>query len=146
MHCKKSYIKKKEALDSLVPYKGERKKYEIEQKWKIIQGSFEEQMITVWMERGASFKSATRVYNAEFRAKHSLPRIGVTAICNAMYRCNHMFQSTTAIPQTDSNNLLHRQARFNWFSQFLVRMGVALPTLSENEEESEFSKRLDKEW
>ena len=143
-HCtvKRVIVNKKQSLDSSIGYHGNRKKYEKEQKWKIIQGSFEEHLISVWIERGSSFKTATKVYNAKFRSEFNLPRVGVTAISNAMKRAKHITESTTSIPQTNQDNIIHKQARYNWICQLLVRMGEKIPSV-QNEEDSDFRKRLD---
>ena len=45
-------------------------------------------------------------------------------------------------PQTNSKNLIHRQARYNWYAQLLVRMGCSLPDV----EGSEYRARLKNEW
>ena len=61
---------------------------------------------------------------------------------NAIQRSNHIRVKTKKIPQTDSSNLFHRQARYNWFCQLLARMGHEIPTI----EGSEFRNRLKNEW
>lgn len=143
-HCtvKRVVLDKKQSLDSSIVYKHCRKQYEKEQLWKVVQGTFEEHLLTLWIERGSSFNTATKVYNAKFRAKFNLPRVGVHAIYNAMKRAKHISESTASIPQTNQNNIIHRQARYNWMCQLLVRMGEKIPS-PQNEEESEYRKRLD---
>ena len=56
-----------------------------------------------------------------------------------------MISSTDCIPQTDENNLFHRQARYNWFMQLLARMEVKVDS-HPLDEESEYRKRLKDEW
>lgn len=132
----------KDALDKDCEYDEERQKWQNEDQYKIEKGSFGEHLLSVWKEDGNSFKSFTRNYNSTFRASNHLPRVGIKCIRNAILRMNFIKASTSAVPQTDENNLLHRQARYNWFCQLLVRMGKEMP-LPRNEEESEFRKRLD---
>ena len=67
------------------------------------------------------------MYNAKFRAKYNLPCVGVTTIYNAVKQTEHILEPTASIPQTNDNNLIHWQARYNWFVQLLVRMGEELP-------------------
>ena len=99
----------------------------------------------MYKEQGASYYNTTRTFNAVHCAPLELPKVGVTAIYNAVQRTKHIIASTTAIPQTNEDNLLHRQARYNWLAQLTVRMGGDLPPVQDGEE-SEFRKRLDNEW
>ena len=59
-----------------------------------------------------------------------------------MKQANHITEPTSSIPHTNQNNSIHRQARYNWMCQLLVRMGEKILSPS-NEEESEYRKRLD---
>ena len=107
----------KEALDNDVEYQVERKKYTNEARRKIQQGSYEEHLLTTFLEKGNSYLSSTQVFNASVRAPANLPRIGITAIYNAIKRTNHAVLSTTSIPQNTESNLIHRQARYKWDKQ-----------------------------
>ena len=73
----------------------------------------------------------------------NLPRIGTTAIYNAIQHTKHLISSTTGIQQTDKNNIHHCQARYNWFRQLYARMGET--TTVPLEEETEFTQRFDEQ-
>lgn len=135
----------KECLDNDTEYDPSRKTYTLQQTQKIKKHSFEEDLITTLIESGASLKTTMDVFNGLHQAPRNLPRVGITAIYNAIKRCNFISVSTQKIPQTDENNLLHRQARYNWFMQLLARMGEKVDFHPEDDG-SEIRDRLKAEW
>lgn len=149
LHChstvKNVIMAVKNSLDNDEEYDATRKTYIVPSRWKIQPGGFEEHLVTKYKEQGASYYNTMKSFNATHQAEEELPRVGLTAIYNAIQRTNHIIASTTSIPQTNKGNLFHRQARYNWFCQLLVRMGQKLPT-PEGGEENEFRKRLKPEW
>ena len=135
----------KKSLDDEVEFESKRKNYIVPKRWKIQQGSFEEHLVTLYKEHGNSYYNTTRSFNGVHRSHNQLPQVGVTAIYNAIQRTKHIIASTTSIPQTNEDNLFHRQARYNWLAQLSVRMGKKVP-IPLCGEDSEFRKRLKDEW
>ena len=125
---KNTVLAVKAALDNEEEYNCKRQKFCNEDTQKIKEGSFEQELLTRYMEKGASFQTTMRVFNAVHNAELNLPRTGTKAIYNAVKRTNHITAPTTSIPQTNGSNLFHCQALYNWFSQLLVRMGENIPT------------------
>ena len=142
---KRVILNTKESLDLEIAYDARRKQFQREDNRKIKEDSFEEHLVTRLIENGNRYKTSTKTFNAVHRAPTNLPRIGVKAVYNAIKRTNHIVTSTTDIQQTNENNLLHRQARYNWFCQILVRMGYTIPP-PKNDEEVAFRNRLKDEW
>ena len=93
-------------------------------------------------EGGVSYRTLEDVYNAVIKAPEGKPKVGKKAIYNFIKNTNHIVVKTERVPQINSNNLIHRQARYNWFCQLLVRMGIDLPY----DTESEYRQRLKPEW
>ena len=97
------------------------------------------------MERGNSYETTTRIFNATHQAENRLPKIGLRAIYNTIQRCRHIVASTESTTQSNESNLFHRQARFNWFCQLNVRFGNPIDT-PDIEGVREFRERLKDEW
>ena len=135
----------KKSLDEGLEYEAARKTYTIETRRKIQKNTLEEELLTELMERGNSYQTTTRIFNATHRCEENLPRCGLTAIYNAIQRCRHIIVSTEAIPQTDQNNQFHRQARFNWFCQLHARFGERVETPNVDGV-LEYRERLKDEW
>ena len=76
----------KDALDNDEDYNVECKKYFNEARRKIQQGSYEDHLLTTFLEKGNSCLSSTQVFNASICAPSNLPRMGVIAIYNAIKR------------------------------------------------------------
>ena len=68
--------------------------------------------------------------------------VGLTAVYNTIHRCNYEKARTKNVPQTNIKNEIYRQARYNWFAQFLARLGEKIP----EDDDSEYRKRLKNEW
>ena len=80
--------------------------------------------------------------NALYHAVNELQPVGITTVYNAINLCNYKKVRTQKVMQTNLNNLIFKQARYNCLAQLLVRMGETIP---ENDE-SEFCERLKDEW
>ena len=86
-----------------------------------------------------------QVFNGLHQASSQLPEVGLKAIYNAIHRCKYKVIQTEKLPQTNENNICHRQARYNWFMQLLARMKVKVDDVNSNEK-SEFCERLKDDW
>ena len=135
----------KNSIDVDLEYNSTRKNFIHENKRKIDKSSLEEEMLTELMERGNSYETTTKVFNATHCADNSIPKIGLRAIYNAIQRCRFIVSSTESIPQTDENNQFHHQARFNWFCQLHTRFGGTVET-PHIEGVLEYRERLNNEW
>ena len=148
-HCRTTVthvvLEVKKALDEGLEYDARRKSHTNVKRRKIQKNTLEEELLTELMERGNSYHTTTRLFNATYRYENNLTRCSVTAIYNAIQRCRHIVVSTEAIPQTDQNNQFHRQARFNWFCQLHARFGERVETPNV-EGVLECRERLKDEW
>ena len=75
-------------------------------------------------------------------AVNEMPPVGLTTVYNSINLCNYEKVRTQKVMQSNINNVIYRQARFNWLAQLLARMGGTVP----NNDESEFRKRWKDEW
>mmetsp|Transcript_7261 Transcript_7261/g.9219 ORF Transcript_7261/g.9219 Transcript_7261/m.9219 type:complete len:135 (+) Transcript_7261:316-720(+) len=112
-----------EAEEKGEQYNAGRKTYTKEAHRKIQKDSFEMHLLTKFKSAGSSYKTCTAAINAQCRASKNLPPLSVTSIYNAIKLSNHCVNRTKSIPQSNNNNLIWRQARYNWFTQLLYRTG-----------------------
>ena len=136
------------AEDKGVDYDASRKTFIKKQCRKIKDDEFEMHLLTKFKSAGASYSTCTAAINAQVRAPNQLPPLSVTAIYNAIKKSKYKVSCTSIVPQSNNNNLIWRQARFNWFAQLLVRMGEDLPSQEESDEnrQSIVRKYIKKEW
>ena len=131
-----------EAIKEEKEYDAARKKYEIEMTRKIKKGTYSHHLLTVLKENNNSFRTATLGLNALTCAVTDEEPVGLTAVYNTIHRCNYEKTRTKNVPQTNIKNEIYRQARYNWFAQFLARLGEKIP----EDDDSEYRKRLKNEW
>jgi len=112
-----------EAEEKGEQYNAGRKTYIKEAHRKIQKDSFAMHLLTKFKSAGSSYKTCTAAINAQCRASKNLPPLSVTSIYNAIKLSNHCVNRTKTIPQSNNNNLIWRQARYNWFTQLLYRTG-----------------------
>ena len=131
-----------EAIKEEKEYDAARRKYEIEMTRKIKKGTYSHHLLTVLKENNNSFRTATLGLNALTCAVTDEEPVGLTAVYNTIHRCNYEKTRTKNVPQTNIKNEIYRQARYNWFAQFLARLGEKIP----EDDDSEYRKRLKNEW
>ena len=137
-------IKVYAAMQEQKEFDRKKKKYENETRRLIQKGTYEHHLLTVLKESNNSFKQCTEGFNALHSAKNGLPPVSITAVYNAINLCNYQKTKTKKAMQTNINNKIYRQARYNWIAQLLARMGQPVPEIMNKN--SEYRMRLKDEW
>ena len=130
------------AIEEEIEFEAKKKGFEKEMTWKIQKGTYQDYLLTRLKEGHNSYRQSTEALYTLYYAVHEQPQVGLTAVYNAINLCNHEKVKTQKVMQTNINNEIYWQARFNWLAQLLVRIGGSLP---ENNE-SEYRQRLKDEW
>ena len=124
-----------ECLEKNDVYVPMRKPYEVESCQKNSVNSFDMHLLAKFKTK-SSYRIAVNVYNTAFRMNNGLNPLGYKSTYNALQRPNSKITKTKKIGQASNNNLIWRQACFNFCSQLLVRFGHQYPFIQQEKMDS----------